>query len=406
MASSLHDGKKDWSAIIVGGGPVGLLLGCLLGQLGLRTLILERRARLPEHSMAIGITPPSLKLFASLGLDLELIRLGIPIRDCYVHGEKGLLGCASFRFLPGSYPFILALPQQIHMGLLEQRLQQYPNVTLLRNAEVTALNEDQASGSVEVTWRIEDKTETASASWVMGCDGLRSTVRTLAGIPISEGSYGCHFVMGDFTDRSDLGEAAHLYFTSDGAVESFPLPDGKRRWIVQTLAPGHHNSDQTITPLVERRTGRVLLAEDQLNQSFFSPHWMEAASYHQGRIILCGDAAHVMSPIGGQGMNTGWADAEFAAALLTEVEQKGKPAQPLLEAYDYYRKKAARAATRRAHQGMWLGTRRGKLAAVLRDMGMRHLLFKGPLARHVGPHFSMVTLPYHSLDQVPLFRNS
>jgi 2-polyprenyl-6-methoxyphenol hydroxylase-like FAD-dependent oxidoreductase len=131
-------------------------------------------------------------------------------------------------------------------------------------------------------------------------------------------------------------------------VEAFPLPDGKRRWIVQTKQPVTDSKHGIISELVRKRSSLNLAIEDQLNQSPFSPRWMQAEQYHDGRVILCGDAAHLMSPIGGQGMNTGWADAEFLAEVLLAIEQRAQPALPLLEAYDRCRHRASNAAIQRA----------------------------------------------------------
>jgi 2-polyprenyl-6-methoxyphenol hydroxylase-like FAD-dependent oxidoreductase len=118
-------------------------------------------------------------------------------------------------------------------------------------------------------------------------------------------------------------------------------------------------------------------------------------------VILCGDAAHLMSPIGGQGMNTGWADAEFVAEMLHMIERHGACPARLLRAYDRCRRRAAATARRRAAAGMWLGTRTGVVRSLLRDLFMRHLLFRGPLSAHVGPYFAMLTIPYNTVERAP-----
>ena len=217
---------------------------------------------------------------------------------------------------------------------------------------------------------------------------------------ISAGSYACHFVMGDFLDRSNLGHDAHLFFTAEGAVESFPLPDGRRRWIVQSAASMPVTPPAFISSIVRRRTGIELTPEDQLNQSHFTPRWLSTEQYYDGRVLLCGDAAHLMSPIGGQGMNTGWADAEFAAEILDAIAHRHQAAPPLLAAYDRCRQNAARSARRRAAAGMWLGTRTGVAASLLRDAFLTHAILSGPAASAVGPFFAMLTIPCNT------FRNA
>ncbi|WP_075090254.1 FAD-dependent oxidoreductase [Verrucomicrobium spinosum] len=142
-----------------------------------------------------------------------------------------------------------------------------------------------------------------TARFVIACDGWRSPIRQHLQIPVRERRYGCHFVMGDFIDRSGMAEQAHLFFTPDGAVESFPLPGGIRRWIVQTPGPMLVIPRGFISRIVQQRAGLVLDAASQLNHSTFNPQRLDCASLYRGRVILCGDAAHAMSPIGGQGMN-------------------------------------------------------------------------------------------------------
>ncbi|HRJ10821.1 MAG TPA: NAD(P)/FAD-dependent oxidoreductase [Prosthecobacter sp.] len=380
---------------IVGAGPAGLLLAGLLGQGGLRVLIVDKRAGPLAHSQAIGITPPSLEILARLGLDAEFVRRGVPIRDCHVHGRSGYLGCASFREIPGAHRHILSLPQQVTLSLLESKIATMPNVELHRGIEVTRIGQDAERVA------LSGGGFSSTARWLVGCDGHRSRVRELIQMRCKGASYGCHFLMGDFTDRTTLGDEAHLWFTHEGAVESFPLPGGRRRWIVQTAQAMPETERGFISGIVRERTGLDLPAGDQHNQSPFSPRWMQAGQYHDGRVILCGDAAHLMSPIGGQGMNTGWADAEFLAGALLAIEQRGQPALPLLEAYDHCRHRASNAAIRRAALGMWLGTRTGRAQSWLRDVFLRELVLKGPLSRRVGPHFAMLTIPCGTLAQVP-----
>ena len=116
---------------------------------------------------------------------------------------------------------------------------------------------------------------------------------------------------------------------------------------------------------------------------------------------LCGDAAHLMSPIGGQGMNTGFADAEFLADALVGIVRHGRPAEPLLAAYERFRGQAARSAIFRAGWGMWLGTWRGKALSVLRDAFLRYVMLRPILSQHIGAFYAMLTIPYNTLERVP-----
>jgi len=366
--------------IIIGAGPVGLLLGLLLGRRGIQVLILEQRTELPRQSQAIGITPPSLEILDTLGLAQDFVQQGVCIHDCHVHGLTGRLGSVSFREIAGDYRFILSLPQRETMRLLEEALQQERTVQLIRGIEVSAVLSQDDGVLVRAT-------DEFHASYVIACDGWRSRVREMLGVCTHRRDYGCKFVMGDFTDRTVMGDEAHLFFTPQGAVESFPLSAGRRRWIVQT------DEEVDLIPQVRQRTGVLLSDADQLNVSAFAPLRLDCDRLHQNRVLLCGDAAHVMSPIGGQGMNTGFADAACAAEALHAILRFGEKAERWLQTYEYIRQQAARAAATRAEWGMGLGIWRGVARSLLRDFLFRQVLLHGPLAQHLPPWFAMQSLP-------------
>lgn len=395
MASS-----PDYDVIIVGGGPVGLMLGNLLGKKNLNTLLIEKTAEPPAESMAIGVTPPSLELFQTLGLDDVLINRGVRVDLAKVHEGRKFVGKLCFQSLDNPYPYILAIPQTTTINVLEENLLLDERVTLHRE---TSFIDIEQTGKM-VTARVK-KTDTAevkqvTASFLVGCDGQRSIVRELAGINlIEEKEYPVFFLMADFVDNSGLGDEAHLFFSRHGSVESFPLPKGRRRWILQT--------DQLINPPditllirdVQRRTGYDLKGSKCFSESMFRTRRFVCQNYYSNRVALCGDAAHVMSPVGGQGMNTGFADAEFLAETLFKHFSSSEDYQALFEEYDHFRRLAFTVAAARAERGMWMGTRRGKLASVLRFLLVKTLL--GPIFNKSLPaYFAMLTIPHRSLSSL------
>jgi 2-polyprenyl-6-methoxyphenol hydroxylase-like FAD-dependent oxidoreductase len=385
----------EWPALVVGGGPVGLLLGNLLGSHGIRTLVIDKRAASPAASMAIGLTPPSLTLLNALQLDQIFIAAGVRVDHAVVHGDRGRLGELSFRGLPSAYPFILSIPQAETVRRLQARLESWPTVTLRRGTELTALNQDAQGVTATLHDLASGWTEQVHSAFLIGCDGGDSRVREQAGIATTGGNYPQAFVMADFTDSTGFASQAHLFFTRHGSVESFPLPGGRRRWIIQTEELLRPPPAGLLVDAVRRRTGIDLTGSDCSFESAFAVGHRLARRYFSGRVALCGDAAHLMSPVGGQGMNVGFGDAAGLAEVLVASLHHGADADPLLADYDRRRAVVAKIATGRAARGMWLGTRRGWLANLWRDPLLR-LLLAPPLCHRLPPYFAMITLP-HSL---------
>ncbi len=394
----------DFDVVIVGGGPVGLLLGNLLGRGNIRTLLIEKSPAPPQQSMAIGITPPSLDILARLGLAQTFVTAGVNVDHACVFEEKKLLGELRFNKLGGHYPFILSLPQSETVSFLENNLKTLNSVTIRRHTHY--LNAREEADHIRVTLSDGDNDQIQTTNILVGCDGHRSAVRETAGIcRVATKTYRERFIMADLDDRTDFAHRAHLYFSRAGSLESFPLPKNRRRWILQLDPQDDTATVATLIDGIRRRSGLTLSAADSGEPTRFNVHRFVSRSYYAGNMILCGDAAHVMSPIGGQGMNTGMADAEFLADRLLRHFRQGHDLSPLLQGYDYCRRRAFTAAANRAERGMWLGTRRGARASFLRRLGLITLL-SSPLNKKLPPYFAMRTIPYHTLshsDQGDIF---
>lgn len=382
--------------IIVGAGPVGLLLAALLGRRGRSVLVLDQKTQKNPGSNAIGITPPSLDLLARLGLEGPLTQAGAPIRHVTVHGPgQTVLGTVTFDSLPHPHDYILAVPQGITEGLLEGHLGAYPQVRVEYGWTFQTLDQDDDT----VTAVFHDASGTPRcerASFLAGCDGVRSAVRGAIDIDRKARKFDSTFLMGDYADDTGWGDQAHLFFTPRGAVESFPLGQGRRRWIVQTPT----FLDQSGTYLedeVNLRTGLTLPVQTCTWKSPFGIQRWISPHYAWGRVYLAGDSAHQMSPIGGQGMNTGFADAEFLAALVdARMTHPATNPDPWNRLYSRIRQRAGRVAAGRAELSMAIGTVRGP-ASALRNLVLGTLL--GLLPRFFPRHYSMLTIPGRTLAE-------
>jgi 2-polyprenyl-6-methoxyphenol hydroxylase-like FAD-dependent oxidoreductase len=387
--------------LIVGAGPVGLLLANLLGARGIPTALFDKRTEPLTSSMAIGITPPSLDILSVLDLDGVFRDAGVPVRHAEVYELGTRVGRLDFAGIASNYPFFLSLPQARTVEILRQNLAKFPSVTIHDGIEFTELRQDAHGVRANFRDSATGKSFESQGRFLIGADGHKSAVRSAAGLSVRERQYPQRFIMADFQDDSGLGNEARLFFTPEASVESFPLPDGFRRWIVQVHGAQENTPIDYLIRTVRRLTGFDLGRRTARYFSAFGAKRMVVDSYHAGRVLLAGDAAHVMSSIGGQGMNTGFADAEMLAAVLPVALRSPDQMSRSFAAYDRIRRRSYEVAANRAERGMWLGTRRGRFASWFRKHLIRDVLFSPLMQRHLAPHFAMLTVPYRNLNWVP-----
>ncbi len=343
--------SKDVDVIVVGGGAVGLFLGCRLAQLGLSCRVLERRAEPTPHSRAIGIHPPALELLAELGVAEAFLREGVRVTRGHAFAGTRRLGTLEFSACRPPYRFILTLPQPRTEAILAARLRELAPEALTLGAEVAGLK----VGAEGVTVTLVGG-DTLRAHYLVAADGKESRVRHLLGIPFGGGPYPDTYLMGDFTDTTTLGSDAGLYFTHAGLVESFPLPGGVRRWVAKTPGFVTEPTPELLGELVAERLGAPLPLATNTMLSAFGVQRFLAGRFVSGRAALIGDAAHVLSPIGGQGMNLGWLGAwRLADSLAAGTGLTGYAAH----------RRTARRAIRRAEFNTVMG--RASPVAPLRD---------------------------------------
>ena len=384
----------DAEVIIVGGGPVGLLLANLLGRAGRSVLLLEADAITPERSMAIGITPPSLDILKTIGLDASFVRAGIKIEQAVVHENGDVVSNLPLNEWPDAYRFILSLPQVCTIRLLRDNLASMPRVNVMTGWRVTGIVQDKESISVTAHDSVNDVTRTFHARLAAGCDGARSEMAAHLGLRHTSKTYRPSFVMGDFIDRSGLGSTAHLFFGAERPVESFPLPDERRRWIVRCGWNGRDDLSESLAASVSRLTGIALDPRDQKDESWFQPRRKLCRSFYRGRVALCGDAAHVMSPIGGQGMNTGFGDAMALARAFQAILDGEGPVDQWMRRYNRHRRLVFRRAAARAAIGMSLGVARGRVGSRMRRHVVRFLLGHANTRHFLARWFTMRSLPH------------
>lgn len=339
--------------VVVGGGPVGLYTALLLREAGLDAVVLERRTGRSTHSRAIGIHPPALRALEAGGIASELRARGVLIREGRARSAGRHVGTVSFSRLPGAEKYVLAVPQATTEEVLERRLgEEFPG-TLRRGVAVTTTRD--SGDRVLVGTRTRDGDAVVEARLVVAADGARSSVRDDAGIRAPSRRYPDCYVMGDFQDTTDDGDDAVLYLETGGIVESFPLPGGIRRWVVRVGCPQERPTAEGLTRLIRERTGVDVDPRTSSMLSAFEVQSRLAERFVSGRTVLVGDAAHEVSPIGGQGMNLGWLDAERLVPIIAASVRDGQDVAARLGLYEKERRSQAALARRKASINMALG---------------------------------------------------
>lgn len=345
---------KTEDVVIVGGGPVGLFMGICLHHYGIPCTILEQRTEVVKESRSLGIHPVSLELFEKLGIIDSFLETGIKVARGIAHDGKQELGEITFTKSSLPYQFILINPQFETERILREHFLKLCPDSLITGAEVTGLKDNFSF--ISLTVKNEDKELEIEAGYVIGCDGKNSFIRQAAEIQFQGKRYPDTYIMGDFEDSTKYGNDAVVYLPKDGLVECFPLPDGKRRWVVKTEEYISQPTPELVTELIEQRVGvQVDINTNTMVSGFGVSHYI-ADRFVKDRILLAGDAAHVVSPIGGQGMNLGWLDAWHLANVMSFCRGISKDL-PIADLFVYESKQRpmAKKVAKRAEMNMKLG---------------------------------------------------
>lgn len=389
--------ERSCEVLIVGGGPAGLVLACLLAMEGVDVVVLERRTHPRTHSRAIGLHPPALAVLNMLGLEEFALAEGNRVHTGTAYSRGHQLGRLSFEEAWPHRPFVLTLPQNRTEQLLSQRLEQLAPGALHTGWEATEFTE-LPPGAGKAHARIHAiARSTASAphepgaesNWqaelLVGADGPHSLVRQTLGIGIHARPLKDTYIMGDFAQHTDAvhrnersNATASIFLEPAGVVESFPLPGQIRRWVAHTGTELMPESPRGLTDLIAERTGEAVDPNTSTMISAFHVRRRIAQQMAIGRCLLIGDAAHEVSPIGGQGMTLGWLDALEIAPLLVQVltDRNPTPLQQLkdFQVFERRRRAVARTVAWQAELNMAAGQPMPPAAAFVRNVALRTIL--------------------------------
>jgi 2-polyprenyl-6-methoxyphenol hydroxylase-like FAD-dependent oxidoreductase len=352
--------------LVVGAGPTGLTLAAQLQVCGAAVRIVDRLADRVHESRALAIQPRTLEVMAGLDLADALVERGNPAVALHLHarGRTTEVPLFDIGFDDTAYPYLLFLSQATTEEVLDDHLARH-GVAVERRVELTDL--DQWPDHVRCTLAHLDgdgsgdhHVEQVEARYVVGCDGARSTVRARAGIDFVGAAYPQTFVLADLDADGLEPGAAHAFLADAGMLFLFPLAEPAAwRLIGWPLHPvpaaSRAPSPADLRALVDAYSGDPPELHDPVWATYFRLAHRQAASYRSGRVLLAGDAAHVHSPAGGQGMNTGIQDAWNLGWKLALVA--GGAADPaLLDTYEAERQPVARDVLRLTDRAFTVAT--------------------------------------------------
>lgn len=368
--------------LIVGAGPTGLALAAQLRSLGVSFRIIDRQLSGTRESRALAVQPRTLELLRTLGVSEQLTERGNDAVELHMHagGRVRRLQLFQVGLEDTAFPFLLFVSQ----AETEQVLTDYlaaGGVQVDRGLELVALTSSSDNMKCKLCRR-DGQTEEVSARYVIGCDGAHSTVRELAGIPFQGAAYPQTFALGDLDVEGGLDpEAVHTFMGPEGMLLFFPL-GSPAPWrmigMVPSGIPAHSEgklpevSLQELQAIVGRYTHDLEL-RDPVWLRYFRIHHRQAARYRSDRVFLAGDAAHVHSPAGAQGMNTGIQDSWNLGWKLGLVE-RGAADVALLDSYQEERLPVGGFVLRFTDRAFSLATSRNPVLRFMRPRVAPRLL--------------------------------
>jgi 2-polyprenyl-6-methoxyphenol hydroxylase-like FAD-dependent oxidoreductase len=340
--------------LVVGGRTTGLMMAAELARHGAPVRIVDKSPGIDPHSRATLLHSRTLEIFDGLGFADQIVAIGQPMRRILLYADGKLVGQSQEDEANSPFPHGIALSQAKTEAILERHLNSL-GVTVERDTELTNIEAHDSGVRVKLKHATGAR-EIIETPWLIGCDGAHSTVRHLSGVGFPGEADLLPYSLADVIVEGPLQpDDVHIYLHDEGELFLFVLDEGRRL----VVASGARSSDPQEVPTLEqmqtivtRRGGGKYHLADPRWLATFHIHYRLAPHHRHGRVFLAGDAAHIHSPIGGQGMNTGIQDAHNLAWKLALV-LRGVAPETWLDTYEIERRRVAEdviAMTRSATQ--------------------------------------------------------
>ncbi len=389
----------ETEVLIVGAGPVGLAAACNLRRHGVNIRIVDQHDGPSAQSKALAIHARTLELLEKLNIAHELVSEGRRLDALNVYHQRRKIMRLDVAELDSPYPFVLSLPQSETERVLIERLRDLGTDVAWG---VRFRDFVQTDDRVHVALEDRDGRPLAcDCNWLIGCDGAHSAVRTSLGLDFDGISFSERFGLADVTITEPLSpHEAQLFLADDGPAAIFPLPEPETYRLIGAIPLNGHDGRPHLEMqlsdwqrLVADRSGLELELRDPTWMTSFTIRQSIVQHYRRGRAFLAGDAAHIHSPVGGQGMNLGIHDAINLSWKLALVCRGDAPAA-LLDSYEAERRPIGRRVLRATQWLTRAVTLHGRMITSMRDGLLEALTQSHAVRERAVAALSMIDVAY------------
>jgi 2-polyprenyl-6-methoxyphenol hydroxylase-like FAD-dependent oxidoreductase len=371
---------------IVGSGPVGTLLQAELARLGVDATVLERRARATAGSRAVGVHAAALTALEESGATARILDAALRVTRGEARAE-GSLGVVRFDRPNIRHPYVATLPQSSTERALAETAVAWGASAVMRGCAVERVEE--GVGPVHLHLRRGEQVWVEPARIVVIATGSAGRALSALTAAARTRTYPDRYVMTDAPDATGEGPTAVVHLHPAGVLESFPLPEGMRRFVAwQPARDAHADPAEWLRDAIAQRSGSAQAAAVVTAATTFGVRRALVPHMAKGRVFAIGDAAHEVSPIGGQGMNLGLVDAATLAPLLASWVHSGDAPDTELREWDRRRRRAATTSARIAAANTVIGRAVGPFAHRAQTMTLRAIL-RSPAADMLARAYSM-----------------
>jgi 2-polyprenyl-6-methoxyphenol hydroxylase-like FAD-dependent oxidoreductase len=389
--------------LIAGAGPVGLALAAELARYGVSVRIVEKAPQRTDRSKAIVIWSRTLELMDRMGCSQSFIDAGLKVTAANIVAGVEKIALITLDGIASPHPYALMLPQSDTERLLEQQLNAC-GAQLERSVELTQFT-STADEVVSTLRHADGREETLNSSWLIGCDGAHSVVRHQLGVEFTGSTMPSNWLLADLhlTGAPNPGDITVSWHT-DGVLAIFPLSKDRFRVIADVGGPSNNaeSSEPNLGELSLEEVQQVLDKRGPGGIKAFDPVWLayfhiserKVSDYRVGRVFLVGDAAHIHSPAGGQGMNTGIQDACNLAWKLALVCHGTCAPEPLLGSYSIERSAVGDEVLKNAGRLTEVAVLHGEIKQSIRNHLMSLVLGLSPVRHMAADTLSELAIGY------------